>query len=150
MLEKTQPRPLDHEEKIRSHQPGDYRYQTQVVEDHDAGRRLVVSRIAQFIWLSFGVLIALIGLRVFLRLIGANAANPFADLLYDFTDLFLWPFWGLTGTPSVQNLVLEVPSIIAILVFALVGWASVRLVWLLFYLPPTSRSVRTIERRDHL
>jgi uncharacterized integral membrane protein len=120
-----------------------------VVEDNNAGRRLVVGRVAALIWLAFGVLISLIALRVLLKLIAANPANPFSNLVYDFTDLFLWPFWGITGTPSVQGMVLEIPAIIAIFVFALIGWVIVRLVWLLFYLP-SSRSVRTVEQdRDN-
>jgi uncharacterized integral membrane protein len=149
MLDKTEPRPVDRREEVRIHEHGDYQHQTQVVEDNNAGRRLVVGRVAALIWLAFGVLISLIALRVLLKLIAANPANPFANLVYDFTDLFLWPFWGITGTPSVQGMVLEIPAIIAIFVFALIGWVIVRLVWLLFYLP-SSRSVRTVEQdRDN-
>jgi hypothetical protein len=149
MLDKTEPRPVDRREDIQIHQYGDYEHQTQVVEDNNQGRRLVVGRVAQLIWLAFGVLISLLGLRFLLKLIAANPANPFANLVYDFTDLFLWPFWGIAGTPSVEGMVLEIPVIIAILVFALAGWVIVRLVWLLFYMP-SSRTVRTVEHdRDY-
>ena len=116
-----------------------------MVEDLNAERRLFVSRITQLIWLLFGALEALIGLRVLLKLMAANPDNPFARLVYAFTDLFLWPFRGLTIAPSFNNIVFEIPAIIAILVYALVGWLLVRLVWLLFY-NPASRTVRTVER----
>jgi hypothetical protein len=144
MLNKTEQALVDRHEEVHVHRSGDYERQTQVIQDRDAGRRLVVSRVAQFIWLAFGILIALIGLRVMLKLIAANPANPFANLVYDFTDLFLWPFWGLTGMPSAQGMVLEIPAIIAMIVFAFTGWVVVRLVWLLFYLPSTT-TVRTVE-----
>jgi YggT family protein len=143
-MNNTDPRPIDRQEQVRIHHHGDYEHKTQVVEDHNAGRRLVVSRVAQLIWLFFGILVAAIGLRVFLKVIAANPSNPFAELVYSSTDLFLWPFAGLTATPSVQGMVLDVPAIIAIFVYALVGWVIVRLVWLFFY-QPAARSVRTVE-----
>lgn len=141
----TEPRPVDRQEQVRVHRHGGYERQTQVVEDHNAERRLAVSRTAGLIWLLFGILVASIGLRVALKLIAANPANPFAGWLYAFTDLFLLPFSGLTITPSAQGMVLEIPAIIAMLVYALVGWVIVRFVWLVFY-QPAARSVRTVER----
>jgi uncharacterized protein with PQ loop repeat len=141
----TEPRTVNRQEKVRVHQHSGYESQTQVVEDHNAQRRLAVSRIASLIWLFFGILLASIGLRVVLKLIAANPANPFAGSLYAFTDLFLLPFSGLTITPSAQGMVLEIPAIIAMFVYALVGWVIVRLVWLVLYHPAT-RNVRTVER----
>lgn len=127
-----------------------YERQTQVVEDLNAERRLLVSRLAQLIWLMFGFLEALIGLRVVLKLIAANPNTPFADLIYSFTDLFLWPFRGLTVAPTLNGMELEIPAIIAIFVYALVGWLLVRLVWVLFY-NPVSRTMRIVEREhDHM
>ena len=142
-IEDTQP--LDRQVHANIQQHDGYERQVQVVEDLNASRRLLVSRIAQLIWLLFGALEALIGLRVVLKLIAANPGNPFARLVYAFTDLFLWPFRGLTIAPSFNGMVLELPAMIAILVYALAGWLLVRLVWLLFY-NPASRTVRTVER----
>jgi len=139
------PQPVNRQVRAEIHNLDGYERQTQVVEDLNAGRRLFTSRVAQLIWLLFGFLEAVIGLRVVLKLIAANPNNPFAHLIYSFTDLFLWPFRGLTATPSFDGMVLEIPAIIAIFVYALVGWLLVRLVWLLFY-NPASRTVRTIER----
>ncbi len=150
MIEKDSPRTVDRQEQVRVQHYGDLEHQTQVVEDLDAERRMEVGRVAQLITLLFGILEALIGLRVALKLIAANPANPFANLVYTFSDPFLWPFQGLTATPSAQGMVLEISSIIAIFVYALIGWILVRLVWLLFY-RPSARSVRTVEHEhDHL
>ncbi len=142
-IERTQP--VSRQFRSEIHHLDGYERQTQVTEDLNAGRRLLVSRLVQLIWLLFGFLEALIGLRVMLKLIAANPDNPFASVIYSFTDLFLWPFKGLTSAPSFNGMVLEIPAIIAILIYALVGWLLVRLVWLLFY-NPASRTVRTVER----
>jgi hypothetical protein len=138
---------VDREEQVSVRQHGGYQKARQVVENVDAGRRTAISRIAQLVWLLFGALEALIGLRVLLKLMAANPQNPLASFIYSFSDLFLWPFKGLTVEPSAQGMVLEIPSIIAMFVFALIGWAIVRLIWLLFY-QPASRSVRTVEKED--
>ncbi len=146
----TDTEPVNRHVRAEVHQLDGYERQVQVVEDLNASRRLFVSRLAQLIWVLFGFLEALIGLRVLLKLIAANPSNPFANAVYAFTDLFLWPFSGLTITPSFSGMVLEIPAIIAIFVYALVGWLLVRLVWLLFY-NPASRTVRTVEREhDHV
>lgn len=92
----------------------------------------------QLIWLGLGLLEGLLGLRIFLKLIGANAANPFAALLYSVTDLFLIPFVGLTGTPASNGLVFEISSVIAMIVYALLAWVLERIVWVIFYRPRTA------------
>ncbi len=117
-----------------------------VVEDIGARRRQDVSRFIQLIWLMFGVLEATIGLRFFLKLIAANPSNPFARLVYNFTNLFLWPFAGLTISPSANGMVLEIPAVIAMLVYALLGWVLASLVWIIFARSST-RKVMLYERR---
>jgi hypothetical protein len=98
-------------------------------------QRVATIKLTQVIWLLFGLLEALIALRIGLRLIGANPANPFAALIYGFTDLFLWPFVGLVGAPAVGNMVLEVHSLIAMLAYALLAWVLAKIVWVLLYRP---------------
>lgn len=106
---------------------------------HEPGReqRLFSFKATQLIWLALGLLEGLLALRIFLKLIGANAANPFAGMLYSFTDLFLWPFVGLTGTPAAGAMVLEISSVIAMIVYALLFWVLERVVWVIFYRPRT-------------
>jgi hypothetical protein len=101
----------------------------------DAEERVATFKLTQLVWLLFGLLEALIALRVGLKLLGANPNNPFAALVYRLTDVFLWPFFGLTGTPAAGGIVLEIPSIIAMFVYALIAWALAKLVWLLLYRP---------------
>ena len=147
MTDVNHPTRVDRQEQVSVHQHGGYQQSRQVVEHVDAVRRTTISRITNLIWLMFGILEAIIGLRVLFKLIAANPQNPLASFIYGFSDYFLLPFKGLTIEPSAQGIVLEISAIIAMFVYALIGWAIVKLVWLLFY-QPSSRSVRTIEKED--
>jgi len=98
-------------------------------------RRIFTFKATQLVWLLFGILEAMIALRIGLKLIGANAASPIAVFIYGFTSIFLLPFQGLTGTPEAGGMVLEISSIIAMVVYALIGWALERLIWVIFYRP---------------
>src|SRR5512139_3881350 len=92
-------------------------------------QRTFTFKATELIWLLFGLLEAGIGLRVLFKLIAVNPANPFAALLYRITDLFLLPFAGLVGTPEAGGMVLEISSIIAMIIYALIGWALERTVY---------------------
>ena len=89
-------------------------------------------RITRLIQLGFGVLNGLIGLRFLLKLMAANPANPFASLVYFITSPFLWMFQNLTRTPSFEGIEIEFFSLIAIGVYALLGWVIIQLIWILF------------------
>ena len=98
-------------------------------------QRIFSFKATQLIWLCFGILEAMIALRIGLKLIGANADSPIVALIYGFTSLFLFPFTGLIGSPTAGSMVLELSSMFAMLVYALIGWAIERVVWLIFYRP---------------
>ena len=107
-------------------------------QDPGSEQRAFTFKATQLIWLGLGLLEGLLALRIFLKLIGANAENPFAALLYSFTALFLVPFAGLTGTPAAGGMVLEISSVIAMIVYALAAWVLERIVWVVFYRPQTA------------
>ena len=90
---------------------------------------------ASQIWLLFAVPEVLISLRIGLKMVGANPDNTIVAWLYGITSLFLMPFVGLIGSPTVGGTVLEISSLFAMLIYALVAWATVRAVWLIFYRP---------------
>jgi hypothetical protein len=112
--------------------------------------RAFTFKATQLIWLGLGILETLLILRVFLKLIAANPGNMFASLLYAFTDLFLFPFAGLTQTPAVGGMVLEIHTLIAMVVYALAAWALERIVWVLFYRPRESQVVTQATTTDRL
>ena len=98
-------------------------------------QRIFTFKATQLIWLLFGILEALIALRIGLMLIGANPNSPIVALIYGFTYLFLFPFEGLVGSPAAGNMVLELSSLFAMLISGLIAWATERVVWLVFYRP---------------
>ncbi len=98
-------------------------------------QRIFTFKATQLIWLLFGILEALIALRIGLMLIGANPNSPIVALIYGFTYLFLFPFEGLVGSPAAGNMVLELSSLFAMLIYGLIAWATERVVWLVFYRP---------------
>ena len=98
-------------------------------------QRIFTLKATQLIWLLFGILLALIALRIGLMLIGANSASPIVALIYGFTGLFLFPFTGLINSPTSGDMVLELSSMFAMLIYGLIAWAIVKIVWLIFYRP---------------
>ena len=116
-----------------------------VVDDVGARRRSLLAKVKQFIWLGSGMLMAAIGLRFLLKLIAANPENPFAWFVYRVTDLFVWPFMGLTITPAANGMVLEINSLVAILFYLVVTFGFVKLLDLIFT-PSSTRSVSVYER----
>jgi len=98
-------------------------------------QRIFSFKASQLIWLFLGILEAFIALRIGLKLIGANPDSPIVALIYGFTYLFLFPFEGMTATPSAGNMVLELSSLFAMGIYALIAWAVERIVWLIFYRP---------------
>jgi hypothetical protein len=113
-------------------------------------RRIFTFKATQVVWLLFGILEALLGLRVLLMLLGANPDSPFAAFVYRITDLFLAPFAGLVASPSVGAMVLEVSTLIAMLVYALIAWVLDRIIWVIFYRPrgPVVAVTRTTSTDD--
>jgi YggT family protein len=140
-------RGIEHHEQVTRDATGQV-HREQVIHDHAAQRNLQLYKVSQFTWLIIGLIEGLIGIRIILRLIGANPENPFAQFIYSLSSLFLLPFFGLTGSPATGGMVLEIPSLIAMLVYLLIGWAIVKIVWILFA-PTDSHSVSTYDRTQH-
>ncbi len=107
--------------------------QPQIISDRE--RNLFVLKLTQWIWLIFGILEGLIGLRVLLKLLGANPAAPFAQFVYNLTHPFLLPFIGLTEAPAAGNSVFETYSVIAMFVYLLLVWVIFRVIGLVVYRP---------------
>ena len=97
--------------------------------------RIFSFKATQWIWLLFGILEAMIVLRIVLKLVGANPDSLIVTLIYGFTHLFLFPFQGLVASPTSGNIVLELSSMFAILIYGLIAWVVERSVWLIFYRP---------------
>jgi len=138
----------DRVEKVRVQQQGSSEYVEHVVDDAAAAQRSFTYQITALLWLLFGALEGLLGLRLILKLLASNPSNPFAQLVYGLSDLFVWPFIGLTVTPSAAGIVVEIHTVIAMVVYAIIAWLVISLVRILLY-RRTERFVR-VERRERL
>lgn len=114
-------------------------------------QRIFTFKATQLVWLFFGILETMIALRIGLMLIGANPNSPIVALIYGFTYLFLFPFEGMTVTPSAGGMVLELSSLFAMAIYALIAWAVERIVWVIFYRPrgPIVAVTETTSSENH-
>lgn len=134
--------------------PTEYEHEHEVQEVRseriEPGReqRVFTFKATQLIWLLLGILEVLLALRFLLKLIAANPNSPVAAWIYGFTDIFLAPFAGLTATPQAGGMVLEIPTIFAMFIYALIFWAIERVIWLIFY-RPRQPVVEVTESRTH-
>lgn len=136
--------PVARREDVRvNQQPGAEQRQT-VTEDVNAGQRQTLQWVTALISFLFTVLEGLIGLRVVLKLIDANSNNAFASFIYNITALFVAPFNSLMVNPALGGNVLELTSLVALIVYAVIAAVLIRLVWLLFY-HPSAKTVTTYE-----
>jgi len=85
-------------------------------------------RAMEIIYLVFGIIDAVLLIRLVLKLLGANAHAGFAQFIYGLTDFFLVPFKGLLPTVVSGQSVLELSLIFAILIYSLIALGLVRLV----------------------
>ncbi|MCU0466417.1 MAG: YggT family protein [Anaerolineae bacterium] len=96
-----------------------------------ANQNSTIARVVNIVYFIFGVLTVLLAIRVLLKLIGANAGNGFAYFIDTVSAPFVSLFAGLVQNPVWDNIyVLEITTLIAMLVWAIVAWLIGRLIWL--------------------
>jgi len=85
------------------------------------------NRGSAWIWYVVGVISVLIALRLIFKLFGANEVG-FTDFLYAITGPFVAPFLGIFPAPTVEGSYFETASLVAIIVYAIIGWIIARLI----------------------
>ncbi|MEO7003583.1 MAG: YggT family protein, partial [Ktedonobacterales bacterium] len=86
-------------------------------------------RLSQIVYFIFGVIEALIFIRLVLRLLAANPDAAFTALMYQLSYLFVAPFEGVFPSPATnKGSVLELSAILAIIVYALLAYFIARLI----------------------
>jgi uncharacterized protein YggT (Ycf19 family) len=92
------------------------------------------ARASQVIDFLFGVLYALLLLRLLLVFIGARTGSGFYQLVASLTDPFYAPFRGIVSSPTVEGgFTVAVPILVALFVYALLHLAIRRLLILVSY-----------------
>ena len=100
---------------------------------NSAGEPVVYARtspmtpIIRAVWLFFGVLIALIGIRILFLALGANEGNGIVDAIYGITEPLVAPFRGIFAQPA-GTPVVEIASLLSIIFFVLVAALIVAIV----------------------
>ena len=130
-----------HEQTVITQQPG-YVTTEQSVHDLAAERRMQTYQILRLIWGVLALLEILLGLRFLLKLIGGNGASVFGALVYGSTDFFVAPFVGLLPFWSAGDMILEVTTLVAMGIYALVFWGFVRVMGMVM----ERTSMRTFTR----
>jgi len=102
-----------------------------VAYDPYENRRQAAMRVTQLVYWIFGLIEGLIAIRFVLKALGANPSAGFAEFIYGMTGILVAPFVGLFGNPQSGGTVLELSSIVALIVYALVAWLLGRLAWIL-------------------
>ncbi len=84
-----------------------------------------------------------LGLRVLLRLFGANSSNTFVQFIYDSSDVLLQPFRGIFPTAQITpSSVLDFSALFAMLVYALIGMTFL---WLANWMTSPGHTVTTTK-----
>lgn len=97
----------------------------QVHREYRAPWENVLARVVSFI---IGVIITFIALRFVLLLFGANPGAGFVQLVYAVSDIFMAPFVAIFRTQRVENATFEWSALVAIAVYALIGWGLLALI----------------------
>jgi uncharacterized membrane protein len=94
-------------------------------------KRRASYKLVQGIWLLFGIVEGILAIRFILKLLGANEAAGFANFIYGASGPFVAPFSNLFSNPAMSGSILELTTMVAIIVYALVAWLLVKVIWLL-------------------
>ncbi len=99
--------------------------------------RYAINKLNDFLQWFMVVLEATLAIRFFFKLIGADAANPFAALLYLLTNIVLFPFANIV--PTIPDR-FALDTIIAMIIYWLTFWAIRRFMHILITGPEETTS----------
>jgi len=100
---------------------------------------VVLARVVSFV---FGAIEVLIAMRFVLQLLGANAETGFVSFIYDLSSIFMAPFNAVLTTTTASGATLEWSALVALAVYALIGWGLIKLI----YAISPRRGSQTVER----
>jgi len=107
------------------------------------GSEKTTYHVTRVVWYAFGVIEAILVLRLILKFLAANSAAAFTQLVYATSGIFLAPFQFVFGAPSAGGSVLELSTILAIIVYWMIAWGIVKLILM-------NRPVSEVEARSSL
>lgn len=97
---------------------------------------------ARVVYYVFGVIEVLIAMRFVLLLLGANRDSGFVSFIHSLSTPFMLPFDAVFKTQTAAGSTFELSSLLALAVYALIGWGIVMLIRAV----SPRRSSETVER----
>lgn len=79
--------------------------------------------IRRVVWLLFGIVVALIGLRILLLALGANEGNTIVDAIYTLSEPLVAPFRGIFSMDQIRPTGTSEIDVAAFV--AIIGWTLV-------------------------
>ncbi len=83
------------------------------------------------VYFFFDLLELVLAVRFLLQALGASMGSRFVDFIYGITDPLIRPFQGILQTAVAEGIVVEWVTLIAMLIYAVLGYFIVRLLRLL-------------------
>jgi len=109
-------------------QEGNATVQRQTVAHKSQVSSTVVAQ--RVVWFIVGLINAIIALRFVFLLLGANQGAAFTDFVYGLSGPFVAPFLGIFGEPVYGESVFEISSLLAMVIYTLLGWGITKLITL--------------------
>ena len=114
------------EVRTTDEQVGNTNVQRQTVSETNSVPGNVLAQ--RVVWYIVGFIVAFLVLRLVLQLLGANEGNGFVDFIYAVSGVFAMPFFGMFNyQPSYGVSYFEVSTLVAIVIYVLVGWGIAKL-----------------------
>ena len=85
-------------------------------------------RAAAVVWFVVGVVEIFIAARFLGKLFGASAQSAFVNFIYQVSGPMVAPFTGIFGDTGSRTNTFETASLVAIVVYAVIGWGLVVLI----------------------
>ena len=87
--------------------------------------------VVNVVWYIYGLFAFLLGIRMILKLLGANSGNAFVEFVYRISGILSAPFDNIFGvtkaTAGTTKSVFEPSILVAIAVYAFIAWGIERL-----------------------
>jgi uncharacterized protein YggT (Ycf19 family) len=85
-------------------------------------------RAAAVVWFVVGVIEVFIAARFLGKLFGASAHSAFVNFIYQVSGPMVAPFTGIFGDTGTRTNTFETASLVALVVYAVIGWGLVVLI----------------------
>ena len=85
-------------------------------------------RAAAVVWFVVGVIEIFIAARFLGKLFGASAQSAFVNFIYQVSGPMVAPFTGIFGDTGTRTNTFETASLVALVVYAVIGWGLVVLI----------------------